>query len=361
MFWSLLQVRNGIVREQKAIEDSQKQISKLVATREKEREKKKPDQQKIQGWDDEIRTLEETAGGIADQFAFPGYILLIDEPENALHPMAVRAAREHLYTLAKDPDWQVMLSTHSPYFIDPLQDHTTIVRLERIEKQTTPCTFRTSTVQFSNEDKANLRALIQLDSALAEMFFGSYPIIVEGDTELAAFISAVVENDEALARQVTLVPARGKALVAPLVRLLSHFHIPFGVIHDTDSPFRTDGKRNGAWTENQIIATAIIEARAQKIEVRHRVSVPDFERRLGGIEETKDKPIRAYRRVSEHAIYKAEVKQLFTDLYRSANHQPFDDLLPNSTPEEIIAAMRKVVRIWAEKESPGDVRFKFPE
>lgn len=361
MFWSLLQVRNGIVREQKAMEETQKQISKLVAAREKEQQKQKPNLQKIEDLDREIQTLEETAGSVADQFALPGYILLIDEPENALHPMAVRAAREHLYTLAEDPDWQVMLSTHSPYFIDPLQDHTTILRLERIGQKTTPCTFRTSTVQFSAEDRSNLRALIQLDSALAEMFFGSYPIIVEGDTELASFIAAVVENDEPLARQVTLVPARGKALVAPLVRLLTHFRIPFGVIHDTDSPLRTDGKRNGAWTENQTITQAISQARAQKIEVRHRVSVPDFERRLGGLEETKDKPIRAYRKVSEQASCKAEVKQLFTDLYNSANHQPIEGLTLDSGPEEVLTAIGKTVRNWAEKESPGDPRFKFPE
>jgi putative ATP-dependent endonuclease of OLD family len=361
MFWSLLQVRNGIVRERKAVEESKKKIEKLEAAREKEQKSKKPDLQKIQDLDEEIDTIKETAGNIADQFALPGYILLIDEPENALHPMAVRAARDHLYTLAKDPDWQVMLSTHSPYFIDPLQDHTTIVRLERVGQKTAPCTFRTSTVEFSPEDKANLRALIQLDSALAEMFFGSYPIVVEGDTELAAYIAAVVEEDEALARQVTLVPARGKSLVAPLVRLLTHFRIPFGVIHDTDSPFRTDGKRNGAWTENQTIANAIAEARVQKIETRHRVSVPDFERRLGGLEETKDKPIRAYRRVSDDAFWRAEVKHLFTDLYCGPVHQPFQDLKPDSTPEEILIAIGKAVQSWAEKESPDDARFKFPE
>src|SRR5690606_35068316 len=63
--------------------------------------------------------------------AFPGYLLLIDEPENALHPMAARAAQRHLYKLAESADWQVMMTTHSPYFVNPLEDHTTIVRLER--------------------------------------------------------------------------------------------------------------------------------------------------------------------------------------------------------------------------------------
>ena len=361
MFWSLLQVRNGIVRERKAVEESQKKIDKLEAAREKEQGSKKPNLQKIQEIEDQIETIRETAGNVADQFALPGYILLIDEPENALHPMAVRAAREHLYTLAKDPDWQVMLSTHSPYFIDPLQDHTTIVRLERAGQKTTPSTFRTSTVEFGFEEKANLRALIQLDSALAEMFFGSYPIIVEGDTELAAFIAAVVQDDDTLARQVTLVPARGKALIAPLVRLLAHFRIPFGVVHDTDSPFRSDGKKSGAWTENQKISNAITEARVKGIDIRYRVSVPDFERRLGGLEETKDKPILAYRLVSEHAERKAKVRQLFADLYSSPDHQPFSDLGPDSTSEEVMAAVKNSLRVWASSEAPADPRYKFPE
>ncbi|MCP6440229.1 ATP-binding protein, partial [Klebsiella pneumoniae] len=67
----------------------------------------------------------------AEDPALPGYVLLMDEPENALHPMAARAAQSHLYALGKHPDWQVLLTTHSPYFINPLEDHTTIARVQR--------------------------------------------------------------------------------------------------------------------------------------------------------------------------------------------------------------------------------------
>ena len=71
-----------------------------------------------------------------NELVLPGYMLLIDEPEIALHPNAVRAARKHLYELAEEDGWQVMLSTHSPAFIDPLSDHTTIVRLSRTDGKT---------------------------------------------------------------------------------------------------------------------------------------------------------------------------------------------------------------------------------
>jgi hypothetical protein len=361
VFWALLQVRNTIVQERKAKDERLKEAAKLKEKCEKEQKKPKPNAEKIQELNDLIHALEVPLGGLDDDLAFPGHILLIDEPENALHPMAVRAARDHLYTLAQDPNWQVMLSTHSPYFIDPLEDHTTILRLERVGKQTTPRTFRTATAKFSDFDRTNLRALLQLDTALAEMFFGSYPIIVEGDTELAAAVAAIIQEDDALATQVTLVPARGKALIAPLVRLLTHFGIPFGVLHDTDSPLRQDKKKNGAWTENKTIADAVTEARAAGIEVRHRVSVPDFERRLGGFEETKDKPILVYRRVLENVGLKAEVKQLILDLFKSGQHPPLGSLAQDCSSAEVVDAIKQLVTLWAAKEAPEDHRFKFPE
>jgi predicted ATPase len=359
LFWALLQVRNTIVRERKAKDERQKEIAKQRTLREKEQAKAKPNAPRISELDERIQALESAVEATTDDLALPGHILLIDDPENALHPMAVRGARGHLYALAQDPNWQVMLTTHSPYFIDPLEDHTTILRIERDGKHTTPRTFRTATAKFSDADKADLRALLQLDSALAEMFFGSYPILVEGDTELAAYLAAIVVENDPLATQVSLVPANGKGLLAPLIRLLTHFRIPFGIIHDTDGPCRLDGKKNGAWTENTTIADAIVQARAAGTEVRHQVSVPDFERRLGGFEETKDKPILAYRRVLESAELKSHIKQLFLDLFRGEYHQPLEHMVADATSGQITSSIKAAVTTWAATEAPEDPRFKF--
>jgi putative ATP-dependent endonuclease of the OLD family len=358
IFWALLQVRNTILQERKVKDDRLKEAEKCKREREKELKKKgKPDPRKIEVLDETIRALENPVGGLDEDLKLPGHILLIDEPENALHPMAVRAAQNHLYALAQDPNWQVMISTHSPYFIDPIEDHTTILRLEREGRRTTPRTFRTATAKFSAIDKVNLRALLQLDTALAEMFFGSYPILVEGDTEIAAALAAIGQQDDPLATKVTFVPARGKGLIAPLVRLLTHFRVPFGVLHDTDSPLRHDKKRNGAWTENKTIADAIDAARAEGIQVRHRVSVPDFERRLGGFEETKDKPITAYRRILEEPNLMAEVRQIFQDLFSSAQLQPIDTLAEDCTSDDVVNAIDMAVRNWAANNAQGDPRF----
>lgn len=274
--------------------------------------------------------------------------------------MAVRAARNYLYGLAKDGNWQIMLSTHSPYFINPLEDHTTIVRLEREGLNTAPRTFRADSAEFSADERQNLRALLQLDASLSEMFFGSYPILVEGDTELSAYISAIAERGHALATQVTIVNARGKALLCPLIKLLAHFAVPFGVLHDADYPTRSDGGKNSAWTENGKIAQYVSDARKTPLEVRHRVSVPDFERALGLPEGGKDKPTVIYRAVSDNVEFQNACLELFEGLVSSPHMHPFADLQTNASASDVTSAIMDSVSDWAAKNAPNDRRFIFP-
>lgn len=366
LFWTLMQVRNLILRERKLKSeqgkqkaDQEKMIASLKTKIEKEEASPKRSEPKLRKLMEELKHSQEAGDVSEDRLSLPGHILLIDEPENALHPLAVRAARDYLYALARDPNWQVMLSTHSPYFINPLEDNTTILRIERNGKDTTPHTYRTATAQFSDEDRANLRALLQLDIALAEMFFGSYPIIVEGDTEMASFFAAMGEQSDAVAIDVVLVPARGKTLVAPLIRLLAYFKIDFGVIHDTDAPMLSTGRKNPAWTVNKTIADAITEARKSGIKVRHRISVPDFERRLGGLEGTKDKPILAYRRVSTNSEAGTHVTQLFMALFCSEHCQPLESLAADATSDQIMEALKASVITWAATNAAGDGCFEF--
>ncbi len=121
-------------------------------------------------------------------------MLIIDEPEVALHPNAVRSASRYLYALARDPAWQVMLTTHSPLFLNPLEDHTTIVRLERTVTNPSPRTYKSDEVSFTVDEKENLKLLNRFDQGLAEMFFRQLPVIIEGDTEYAAF-EAIMQNN----------------------------------------------------------------------------------------------------------------------------------------------------------------------
>lgn len=339
LFWAMLQVHNELTRDKEIREDHRKKILAEIAELEKQKKPKKGkelSEEQLANIDAGIAPLmamlaaHDDGGAIpasADDPALPGYLLLIDEPENALHPMAARAAQRHLYKLAESPDWQVIMTTHSPYFINPFEDHTTIVRLERNTDDEagpiTPRTYRSDDITFEGDDKAHLQALQHIDPSFAEVFFGSYPVLVEGDTEHAAFIAAIVEKEDELLDRVTVVRARGKAILLPLIKVLTHFKINFGVVHDCDPPFKKNGDKNGMWSENGKIRTAILAARAQGLEARHRVSIPDFERFLGGDEESKDKPLNAYMRVTAEDEPRVKVQGLLADLMRSAEHDPF--------------------------------------
>ena len=89
------------------------------------------------------------------------HVLLLDEPEICLHPNAIREACDVLYGLPSSGNWQVMVTTHSPCFIDMSRDNTTIVRVERspdgdIEGTTI---FRPERANLDPDDKTNINHL----------------------------------------------------------------------------------------------------------------------------------------------------------------------------------------------------------
>jgi len=369
LFWAMLQVHNELNRDKEVRDEYKKRVEKEIS----ELTKKVAKPPKGENADQLAELLahaharldaHESGAPIPespDDPAFPGYLLLIDEPENALHPMAARAAQRHLYKLAENPDWQVIMTTHSPYFINPFEDHTTIVRLERPQDADdapiAPKTYRSDLIQFEGDDKKRLQALQHIDPSFSEVFFGSYPILVEGDTEHAAFMASIIERQHELIDQVTIIRARGKAILVPLIKVMTHFKIDFGLVHDADPPYKSNGHKNGMWTENKKIRDAVLSARQAEVSVRHRISIPDFERFLGGDEASKDKPLNAYLQISEQDDLAKVVQEILTDLMSSEQHEP----LPKEILEgnDFLLTLRTIVRKWAEENGLKDnIRFK---
>ncbi|WP_076901189.1 ATP-dependent nuclease [Burkholderia pseudomallei] len=358
LFWAMLQVHNELTRESEIRAEFRKKLEKEI-TEENKKKTKKLTAEAVAEIDARVESLTaqleaHLAGAPIPESpedpSLPGYLLLIDEPENALHPMAARAAQRHLYRLADSPDWQVLMTTHSPYFVNPFEDHTTIVRLERTgdgsDAPIAPMTYRSDSITFEGEEKQRLQALQHIDPSFAEVFFGSYPILVEGDTEHAAFIAAIVEKQQELIDRATVIRARGKAILVPLVKVLKHFKIDFGIVHDCDPPFRSNGDKNGMWTENKKIRDAILEARVAGLTVRHRVSIPDFERFLGGDEESKDKPLNAYLAIAGDAKVSELVQSLLNELVRGDQSEPFP---PEEMGLDYLEALRAKVLAWAKE------------
>ncbi|WP_439588253.1 ATP-dependent nuclease [Hydrogenophaga sp.] len=374
LFWAMLQVHNELTRDKEIREEYRRRLGVEIADLEKQKKPKKGKAlttDEVDAIEAEIgvakaKLLAHDEGGAipasTDDPALPGYLLLIDEPENALHPMAARAAQRHLYKLAESPDWQVIMTTHSPYFINPFEDHTTIIRLERksedMADSIAPRTYRSDDIKFEGDDKARLQALQHIDPSFAEVFFGSYPILVEGDTEHAAFIAAIVEKEDELLDRVTVVRARGKAILLPLIKVLTHFKIDFGVVHDCDPPFTKKNAKNGMWTENGKIRDAVRTARSRGLEARHRVSIPDFERFLGGDEESKDKPLNAYMRVTSESELRERVHALLDELMRSTQHEPFDAGVLKEGAEYMDVLMESIQKWAAANGVSNDPRFK---
>ncbi len=356
LFWSMLQVRselNRLSEIRKGVEKDKADLTKL----ELKAKKSKPDEAKIVALKEKIKRSEngDSSGAEdAEDDFLPGYMLLIDEPETALHPSAVRAAKDHLYALAAEAGWQVMLSTHHPAFIDPLKNHTTIVRLHRIEAHLPPNVYRSEGIDFDGEEIENLKALMLFDANVAEMFFGGKVVIVEGDTEFAAFHEAMRLDEAAypVSQRPLIVRARGKATIAILVKMLSHFKINFSVLHDIDSPRTKDGKKvSAAYSINKKIADSINEARKNGIQIAYRCSCPNFEQHHGMDLPSKDKPYESWRTVRDDAAIRNSVLGILNILLASPD--------PMSIPADDGANYEGQLKKWIAANGVADAPFQF--
>jgi len=270
-----------------------------------------------------LRYISETnrAKGLKSGSNSRPHVLLLDEPEICLHPSAIRDACKVLYDLPQNSNWQVMVTTHSPSFIDISRDNTTIVKVERDEHGDIHGTtiFRPAKAKLSGEDKVNLKLLNIYDPYVAEFFFGGKNIIVEGDTEYTAFKYIISKNPEKY-KDVHIIRARGKATIVSLVKILNHFGSHYSVLHDSDTPTaktisKTTGapKGNPAWGNNKNILAAIQEKPASTT-VRLLCSIPNFEGAYLGKEVSTEKPYNALVRIQGEPAKLLIIQQLLDSL-----------------------------------------------
>ncbi|MDQ0269913.1 ATP-dependent nuclease [Cytobacillus purgationiresistens] len=248
------------------------------------------------------------------------HVLLLDEPELCLHPSAIREACKSLYDLPKNRNWQVMVTTHSPAFIDLARDNTTIVRVERSDSGDIKGTtlFRPKRALLDINDKKRLKLLNMFDPYVAEFFFGGHSIIVEGDTEYTAF-KYILESEPELFKGVHIIRARGKDTIASLVKILNHFDSSYSVLHDSDRPYTNkikingEPKKNKAWTSNEKIIESI-RMHNTPDKVRLLASVPNFEEAYFNEEVKGEKPYNALMTLTEDTDAFDRVRQLLKAL-----------------------------------------------
>jgi hypothetical protein len=194
------------------------------------------------------------------------------------------------------------------------------------------------------------------------MFFGQLPVLIEGDTEYAAFelLMNKYPDQFPISRKPVLVRARGKHTMLLIMRILSEFRISFAVLHDADTPLHRNGSRSGSWTANTEIYDAIRAIRVQGVRVVHRISVPGFEYahlplqydKNGELLEisSKDKPWRTVKAIQQDQKAEASILAALTDLTSSESEE---SLYGDDFEKTLLHEVQK----WASEHCPKDPRF----
>ena len=234
--------------------------------------------------------------------------MLLDEPEICLHPSAIREARTVLYELPASGNWQVMITSHSPIFIDLSKDNTTIIRVFRENDSEVKSTtlYRPERAKLDDDDKKNLKLMNICDPYVHEFFFGGRQIIVEGDTEYTAF-SMIKEIYPIEYSDVQIIRARGKGIIPSVAKVLKQFSKSFFILHDTDEELTSKGKKNPAWGMNNTIATLLDEDG----KVNLVACKTCFETAIFGEEVSGEKPYNALTKIRTDENARNRVKSLF--------------------------------------------------
>lgn len=127
---------------------------------------------------DGVKSL--TAMAILSQIEAKNRVIIVDEPENHLHPDAIRYLRQVLYSLAAQN--QIIISTHNPIFVNRTNVQSNII-VDRNEARP---------AQRIDEVR-NLLGVMMSDN----LVYSDYVIVVEGLTD-RMIITYALENDEVL-------------------------------------------------------------------------------------------------------------------------------------------------------------------
>lgn len=155
-------------------------------------------------------------------------VLCIDHPELHLHPHAQRGLGSFI---EGTKDGQILVITHSPYFVN-LNKNSSIIRFVQKDAQTEIIELPHD--YFTDDDFFKLEQFLDIDTK--ELFFARKVILVEGETELGAlpiFAAEIGYNfDE---NGVSVIKVGGKKTFEFYVKLCKGFKIPHFILADKDA------------------------------------------------------------------------------------------------------------------------------
>lgn len=202
------------------------------------------------------RTLDEMGTGetqiLAISFAYAfarafhgGIILVIEEPESHLHPLAQQWLAQRVHLLAAG-GLQLLLTTHSPHFINIMAlDGLVLVRKNNSGTSVTQLTAAEladrCVAQGAPAERVTAESILPFyrsatTSEILEGFFAKAVVLVEGQTErLALPILLSKCGLDHTKEGIALLPVYGKGSFAKWRRLFVAYDIPAYIIFDNDA------------------------------------------------------------------------------------------------------------------------------
>lgn len=203
----------------------------------------------------EERTFEELGTGEEQVLAFAfaqayarafhgGVVLVVEEPESHLHPLAQQWLANNIRKMADD-ELQIVITTHSPYFVNLLglsglvlvtkTDSATKVKQLKVDELVTYCIEHQA-----RKDRTTVDAILPFYASgstyeIMSGLFSKKIVLVEGQTEqlaLPVYLSRV--GLDVNKEGVNVIPVIGKGNLAKWWRFFSAYKIPVYVIFDND-------------------------------------------------------------------------------------------------------------------------------
>lgn len=216
--------------------------------------------------------------------ALPTIVVALEEPEIYQHPIRARTFARTLGQLSREPRVQILLATHSPYFVQPEQ-FSALRRFTCLEGRTSVGRTTVSAVAAacdSAEEKIVKAITAYFSTEFSEGFFADAVALVEGQTDRVVIEAVAAKLGQQLDRSgVSVLSVEGKSGLRVARAILTSLGIPTYVLADGDfsasdrkvykdlTKAEIDAARAQAHESHKKATTELVAALPTALEVTH--------------------------------------------------------------------------------------------
>ena len=238
------------------------------------------------------------------------YLIIIDEPETHLHPLAQKWLKEYIKTRVVNPisdvgqKLQFIIATHSPYFLDPnfmegfvhvyKENGTTCVT------QVLADSLKEDLIKYDTDLKLSNYLPTILSEEYLKGFFSNTILLVEGDSEEWALPKYFENGNTFLYRHgIEIVQCHGKENIENFWKIYTDYNYKCYVIFDYDKKFKEEsnkkvGNKPADYTTQNRRISEIFPKLPKEEEVSFDVSAFDLQEEYGYFNVNFDEYLKSY-------------------------------------------------------------------